>query len=107
MDAAWEYAKFLTFVGQLYFEAKAGAIPTVPKMNTNPLLTVTQNWGTFMQAFKYGHFANRITGDTQYPGDVTTPLISDIQGGKRSPSEAYSFYQSEENKRIASGVNKL
>lgn len=107
MDAAWEYAKFLTFVGQLYFEAKAGAIPTVPAMNKNALLTSTQNWSLFMQAFKYGHGRNRIPADTQYPGDVTNSLIPDIQQGKRSPSEAFSYYQGQENSTIKSGVNKL
>jgi ABC-type glycerol-3-phosphate transport system substrate-binding protein len=104
--AAWEYAKFLTFVGQLYFEAKAGAIPAVPAMNKNPLLTATQNWKVFMEAFKYGHAGNRITGDTQYPGDVTGSIIKDIQGGQ-SPSEVFAHYQQVENQTIKSGVNKL
>jgi multiple sugar transport system substrate-binding protein len=107
LAATWEYAKFLTFVGQLYFEAKAGAIPTVPRMNNNALLTQTQNWKVFMQAFKYAHFKNRITGDTQYVGDVAGPLETDIQQGKRGVAEAFQYYQQQENDRIKSGVNKL
>jgi ABC-type glycerol-3-phosphate transport system substrate-binding protein len=105
--ATWEFAKFLTFVGQLYFESKAGAIPTVPKMNQNPLLTATQNWKVFMTALKYGHGANRLTQDTQFTSDVTGGLIGDIQNGRKTPKEAFDYYQDQEQKTIASGVNKL
>jgi hypothetical protein len=107
MAAAWEWAKFLTFVGQLYFEAKAGAIPTVPKMNSNPALTTIQNWGEFIAALKIAHPGIRLPADSQYPGDVQPPLISDIQTGKMSVKEAFSHYQSVENATIKSGVNKI
>jgi ABC-type glycerol-3-phosphate transport system substrate-binding protein len=107
MEAAWEWAKFLTFVGQLYFEAKAGAIPSVPKMNSNPALTTIQNWGEFIKALKIAHPTIKLAGDTQYNGDITGPLISDIQTGKRSPKDAFSYYQDVENKTISSGVNKI
>ncbi len=107
MEAAWEWAKFLTFVGQLYFEAKAGAIPTVPKMNSNPILTTVQNWGVFISALKESHSTIKLAADSQYNADITTPLISDIQTGKRSVSDAFSYYQGVENSTISSGVNKI
>jgi len=107
MEAAWEWAKFLTFVGQLYFEAKAGAIPSVPKMNSNPALATIQNWGEFIAALKIAHSTIKLPSDTQYISDITGPLISDIQTGKRSVSSAFSNYQGVENQTIKSGVNKL
>ena len=100
-------AKFLTFVGQLYFEAKAGAIPSVPKMNSNPALATIQNWGEFIAALKIAHSTIKLPSDTQYISDITGPLISDIQTGKRSVSSAFSNYQGVENQTIKSGVNKL
>jgi hypothetical protein len=60
-----------------------------------------------MEAFKYGHAGDRLTTDTQYPGDVTGSIESDIQQGKRSPAEALSYYQQQEEQTVKSGVNKL
>jgi multiple sugar transport system substrate-binding protein len=107
MEAAWEWAKFLTFVGQLYFEAKAGAIPSVPKMNNNPALTTIQNWPEFIAALKIAHPTVKLSSDSQYITDITGPLISDIQSGKRSPADAFAYYQGVENATIKSGVNKI
>jgi hypothetical protein len=76
-------------------------------MNSNPALTTIQNWGEFIKALKIAHPTIKLAGDTQYNGDITGPLISDIQTGKRSPKDAFSYYQDVENKTISSGVNKI
>jgi multiple sugar transport system substrate-binding protein len=94
-DAAWEFTKFMSLVGQLTFERFAGNIPCVVKMTRDPFLNTKPHWSDFIAALKYGHAKVRNTYDSQYPVDVSNPAQDAIISGSKSPKQAMDDAQSQ------------
>lgn len=77
--AAWEFAKFMSFVGQLTFERYAGNIPCVISMTKDPFFKTKLHWSTFVGALKYQHKLDEDPYDSTYPDDVLVSGSPDAQ----------------------------
>ncbi|MGI8968258.1 MAG: extracellular solute-binding protein [Chloroflexota bacterium] len=92
-DAAWEFVKFMSLVGQLTFERFAGNIPTVIKMTHDSYLSSKPHWSSVTAALHYGHPKTRNTYDPLYPKDVTDTAQGHVVDGSQSPKDAMDAAQ--------------
>lgn len=95
-DAAWEFIKFMAFVGQRTWAQLTFAIPTVPSIAKNdPILSAQPHWNVFMKAMALGHAGDRNFYDLLFPGDVVLTAQNDILNGKSSAKDALNAAQSQ------------
>lgn len=95
-DAAWEFMKFMAFVGQRTWGRVTNAIPTVPSIaQHDSVLNTTMHWKIFVEAMKYGHAGDRNFHDPLFPLDVVGPAQDDIMNGKKSAKDALDGAQAQ------------
>jgi multiple sugar transport system substrate-binding protein len=92
-EAAWEFIKFMSLVGQLTFEQFAGNIPCVIKQAHSPQVANKPHWGAFLAALKYQHKLTQNKWDNAYPSDVVPAIQTALLSGK-SPKDALDAAQS-------------
>jgi ABC-type glycerol-3-phosphate transport system substrate-binding protein len=92
-EAAWEFIKFMTMVGQLTFEQFAGNIPCVVKQAHSPQVANKAHWSTFLAALKYQHKLDDNKWDPAFPGDVIGDATTALESGT-DPKSALDTAQS-------------
>jgi len=101
-EQAWEFAKYLAFVGQAGWARDTYAMPTVEKMaKTDPSLNADPNWKFFVSAMDYGRPG---VFNPNYPtmmSDVVTPAFDDVTGKNKSPQQALDDAQKKAEQEIA------
>jgi multiple sugar transport system substrate-binding protein len=101
-EQAWEFIKYMAFVGQRGWSRDTFSVPTIEKMaKEDPSLTAAPNWKFFVDAMSYGRPS---VYNPYYPtmmGDLITPAQDDVLVRGRSPQEALDSAQQKAEQEIA------
>lgn len=88
-DAAWEFIKYLAFIGQAKWAELTYGMPTVVSIaKTNPTLKASPHWTGFVEAMSYGRPA---IYNPYYPSmmsDLIGPATDAALSHKRTPKQA-------------------
>jgi multiple sugar transport system substrate-binding protein len=89
VDPAWEFIKYMAFVGQQSWARDTYAMPTIEDMAKNdPVLQASPNWSLFVEAMGYGRAA---VYDPYYPAmmnDLIPNATTAALSGDQTPQEA-------------------
>jgi multiple sugar transport system substrate-binding protein len=101
VDPAWEFIKYMTFVGQQSWARDTYAMPTIQEMaTTDPVLQASPNWALFVEAMGYGRAA---TYNPYYPA-MMSDLIPNAQtaamSGDMTPQEALDDAQAKAEEEV-------
>jgi ABC-type glycerol-3-phosphate transport system substrate-binding protein len=101
-DQAWEFAKYMSFVGQRGWARDTYAMPTVEKVaREDPALNAVPNWKFFVEAMGYGRPS---VYNEWYPtmlSDLLTPAIDATVTGGKTPKQALDEAQQKAEQEIA------
>ncbi len=92
-NAAWEFAKYLSFVGQVKWAEGTYGIPTLQAVaKENPTLNASPNWKTFIAAMAYTRPG---VYNPYYPTmlDVLVPAQDAVTAGQLTPTQALARAQ--------------
>ncbi len=92
-EAAWEFIKYLTFVGQASWARDTYGMPTIEKLaRTDPELKAQPNWEFFVDAMSYGRPA---VYNPAYPSmlEVLGPAVDAVMLGRQTPEQALNEAQ--------------
>ena len=101
-EQAWEFAKYLAFVGQASWARDTLAMPTVEKLaRTDPALNAAPNWSFFVDAMRYGRPG---VFNPYYPkmmGDLVNPAFDEVTARNKAPQQVLDDAQQKAEQEIA------
>lgn len=101
-EQAWEFAKYLAFIGQASWARDTYAMPTVEQIaKTDPALNADPNWKFFVQAMGYGRPG---VYNPYYPtmmGDLVSPAFDDMNAHNKTPQQELDDAQKNAEQEIA------
>lgn len=101
-EQAWEFAKYMAFVGQASWARDTLAMPTVEKIaKSDPALNADPNWKFFVNAMGYGRPG---VYNPYYPtmmGDVVSPAFDDMNAHGKTPQQTLDDAQKKAEQEIA------
>jgi multiple sugar transport system substrate-binding protein len=100
-EAAWEFIKYMSFVGQASWARDTYAMPTVESVAKNdPVLNAQPNWPFFVKAMDYGRAG---VYNPYYPtmmGDLLGPAVDDVLVRNKTPQEALDNAQQKAKQEV-------
>ncbi|MGH2532587.1 MAG: ABC transporter substrate-binding protein [Thermomicrobiales bacterium] len=104
VDAAWEFVKYMAFVGQQSWARDTYAMPTIQDMAVNDaVLNAAPNWGLFVEAMDYGRAAIYNPFYPSMLSDLLNPTTLEVLGGQREPQQALDDAQSAAEQEVERG----
>ncbi len=101
VDLAWEFIKYMAFVGQQSWARDTYAMPTIQDVATgDAVLQASPNWPLFVEAMGYGRAK---TYNPYYPAftqDLIPPATLAALTGEQTPQEALDDAQSKAEEEV-------
>jgi multiple sugar transport system substrate-binding protein len=102
VDQAWEFIKYMAFVGQQSWARDTYAMPTIEEMaKTDPVLQASPNWPLFVEAMGYGRAA---VYNPYYPAmmsDLIPNATEAALSGDKTPQEALDEAQKKAEEEVS------
>jgi len=101
VDPAWEFVKFMTFVGQQSWCRDTYAVPTIQEMaTTDPVLQASPNWPLFVEAMDYGRAKDYNPFYPAFTADLIPGVTLAALSGEQTPEEALADAQGSAEEEI-------
>lgn len=101
VEQAWEFVKFMAFVGQQSWSRDTYAMPTIQEVaTTDAVLLASPNWPLFVEAMAYGRAA---TYNPYYPAmlpDLLPTATTAALDGSQTPQEALDEAQGKAEEEV-------
>ncbi|HEY7033398.1 MAG TPA: ABC transporter substrate-binding protein [Thermomicrobiales bacterium] len=102
-DQAWEFIKYMAFVGQQSWARDTYAMPTIEEMaKTDPVLQASPNWPLFVEAMGYGRAKEYNPYYPAFTSDLIPPATLAALSGDQTPQQALDDAQ----QKAVAEVNK-
>ncbi len=101
-EQAWEFAKYMSFIGQAGWARDTYAMPTIERLaKSDPALNAVPNWKFFVEAMAYGRPSVYNPNFPTMMNDVVTPAFDEVTGKNKSPQQALDDAQKKAEQEIA------